>query len=89
MSLDERFASFPVEARAAFIGAVVGTAAWFLPDLVGGGDPITQAMLSGGAGILFLSAAFCFGSAWVGYHMQPPSPADCLLRYSRWEHNWG
>ncbi len=60
MALDERFARCPVEARAAFIGAAVGAAAWFLPDLVGGGDPITQATLSGSLSIVFLSAAFLF-----------------------------
>ena len=32
--------------RAAFIGAIVGVAAWFVPALVGGGDTITQAILS-------------------------------------------
>jgi chloride channel protein, CIC family len=74
MSLDERFASFPVEVRAALIGAAVGTAAWFLPDLVGGGDPITQATLSGDAGIVFLSAAFLFrfGLGGVSYAAAVP-----------------
>jgi len=32
--------------RAAFIGAVVGLTAWFAPALVGGGDVLTQAILS-------------------------------------------
>ncbi len=32
--------------RAAFIGAVVGVVAWFAPSLVGGGDTLTQAILS-------------------------------------------
>jgi CIC family chloride channel protein len=32
--------------RAAIIGAAVGLAAWFAPTLVGGGDPLTQAILS-------------------------------------------
>ncbi len=32
--------------RAAFIGAVVGVAAWFTPTLVGGGNGLTQAILS-------------------------------------------
>jgi chloride channel protein, CIC family len=74
MSLDERFARCPVEARAAFIGAAVGAAAWFLPGLVGGGDPITQATLSGGASILFLSAAFLFrfGLGGVSYAAAVP-----------------
>ena len=33
----------PVELRAALIGAAIGALAWFGPDLVGGGDTITQA----------------------------------------------
>jgi len=32
--------------RAAVIGAVVGLAAWFAPELVGGGDTLTQAVFS-------------------------------------------
>ena len=32
--------------RAAIIGAVVGVVAWFVPNMVGGGDVITQAILS-------------------------------------------
>jgi CIC family chloride channel protein len=32
--------------RAAIIGAVVGLAAWFAPELVGGGDTLTQTILS-------------------------------------------
>ncbi len=38
---------WPVELRAAMIGAAVGTLAWFAPGLVGGGDPITQRTLEG------------------------------------------
>jgi CIC family chloride channel protein len=36
----------PVEARAALVGVAVGALAWFLPDLVGGGDPITQRIMA-------------------------------------------
>jgi CIC family chloride channel protein len=60
MSLAESFVRCPVEARAAIIGAAVGAAAWFLPDMVGGGDPITQTTLSGGASVVLLSLAFLF-----------------------------
>jgi chloride channel protein, CIC family len=38
-----------IEAQAAIIGAAVGAVAWFAPGLVGGGDPITQSVLSGTA----------------------------------------
>jgi CIC family chloride channel protein len=37
----------PVEARAAIVGAIVGLIAYLVPNLVGGGDPITQQTLSG------------------------------------------
>jgi CIC family chloride channel protein len=36
-----------VELRAALIGGGVGILAWFAPDLVGGGEPLTQRALSG------------------------------------------
>ena len=45
---------WPVELRAGLIGAAVGTLAWFAPDLVGGGDPITQRTLAGVAETLAL-----------------------------------
>jgi CIC family chloride channel protein len=48
----------PVEARAALIGAVAGTLAWFLPDLVGGGDPITQRTLLGAGTLAMLPVVF-------------------------------
>ncbi len=38
---------WPVELRAGLIGGAVGILAWFVPDLVGGGDPITQRTLVG------------------------------------------
>ena len=38
---------WPVELRAGLIGAAVGMLAWFAPDLVGGGDAITQRALLG------------------------------------------
>ena len=60
MSVAESFGRCPVEARAAIIGAAVGAAAWFWPDLVGGGDRITQTVLSDGAAIGFLVMAFLF-----------------------------
>lgn len=47
LQLAGRLAPVPVEARAAVIGAGVGVLAWFLPDMVGGGDPITQRALLG------------------------------------------
>jgi CIC family chloride channel protein len=48
----------PVEARAGLIGASVGCLAWFLPDLVGGGDPITQRTLLGAGTLTALPLVF-------------------------------
>jgi CIC family chloride channel protein len=47
LALSERFARWPVELRAAGIGAAVGLLGCVEPRLVGGGDPITQATLAG------------------------------------------
>ncbi len=42
----DRLTKYSSVQRAAFIGAVVGVAMWFTPALVGGGDTISQAILS-------------------------------------------
>ncbi len=47
LRLANRMTRYPVEWRAGAIGAVVGMLAWFAPSLVGGGDEITQSVLSG------------------------------------------
>lgn len=46
LSLAERIGG-PIELRAAVIGVVIGVLAWTVPDLVGGGDAITQKALNG------------------------------------------
>jgi chloride channel protein, CIC family len=48
----------PAEARAALVGAAVGALAWVLPDLVGGGDPITQRTLLGAGTLGLLPVIF-------------------------------
>jgi chloride channel protein, CIC family len=48
----------PVELRAALIGVAVGLLAWFAPDVVGGGDAITQRVLSGAETAVMLSVVF-------------------------------
>jgi CIC family chloride channel protein len=48
----------PVELRAGLIGATVGALAWFAPDLVGGGDPITQRALAGSGTLAILPLVF-------------------------------
>lgn len=41
-----RFRRFPPEVKAAFIGGMVGAIAYFYPTMVGGGEPLTQRMLT-------------------------------------------
>ena len=54
----ERLAAVPVELRAALIGGAVGVLAWFAPELVGGGDNITQSALTGHDALTFVVVAF-------------------------------
>lgn len=58
-SLAERIKG-PIEYRAAGIGAIVGLLAWLVPDLVGGGDGITQKALNGESLFVALPALFLF-----------------------------
>lgn len=48
----------PPEGRAALVGVLVGTVAWFAPGLVGGGDGITQSVLAGSAALAVVPAIF-------------------------------
>jgi len=48
----------PVELRAGLVGAAVGILGWFAPDLIGGGDAITQSVLAGGVSLVAVPAAF-------------------------------
>jgi CIC family chloride channel protein len=52
LNLADRLRRIPVEWRAAAVGAAVGALAWLAPDLVGGGDPITQRLLDGSGTLL-------------------------------------
>ncbi len=57
----DRFAAVtavPVLAKAAFVGGVVGLVAWFEPMLVGGGDPIIQAVLNTPVSLSLLLTVF-------------------------------
>src|SRR6516225_500193 len=58
MAAIDRFRRWPAEAPAGLIGASVGCLAWFLPDLVGGGDPITQRTLLGAGTLAALPLVF-------------------------------
>jgi CIC family chloride channel protein len=54
----ERLGRFPVEVRAGLIGAAVGMLAWFAPNLVGGGDGITQRTLADAEALRLVPLAF-------------------------------
>ena len=70
----DRLGRWPVEFRAAVIGAAVGAVAWVTPGLVGGGDDITQRTLAGGATLAILPLAFLlrFGLGAVSYAAATP-----------------
>ena len=69
LAVAERLQRFPVELRAAMVGALVGLTAWFAPDLVGGGDAITQRVLAGTETLIIVSVVFIlrFGLGALSY----------------------
>ncbi len=74
LKVQERFHRWPVEARAALIGAGVGLTAWFVPDLVGGGEALAQSVLRGEESLLVLSLALLlrFALGPVSYSAATP-----------------
>jgi CIC family chloride channel protein len=70
----DRLGRWPVEMRAAVIGAGIGALAWCAPGLVGGGDDITQRTLAGGATLVMLPLAFFlrFGLGAMSYAAPVP-----------------
>ena len=74
ISIADRLDRWPVELQAGVIGAAVGILAWFAPGLVGGGDDITQRMLSGGGLLMLIPVAFLlrFGLGAVSYAAATP-----------------
>jgi CIC family chloride channel protein len=54
----DRLIRIPTVLRAALIGATVGLLAWFAPAMVGGGDNLTQGVLSGHYGLTALVGIF-------------------------------
>src|SRR5271167_894737 len=70
----DKLRRWPVELRAALIGAAVGTMAWFAPGLVGGGDLITQRTLEGIGTLAVIPLLFSlrFGLGAVSYASATP-----------------
>jgi CIC family chloride channel protein len=65
---------WPVEVRAGLIGALVAMLAWFRPDLVGGGEALTQRTLTGSGTISAIAAVFLlrFALGAVSYAARTP-----------------
>jgi chloride channel protein, CIC family len=74
IAVRDRFARLTIELRAGLIGAGVGILAWFAPELVGGGDQITQRVLIGHEGLVIVALAFVirFGLGVVSYAAGTP-----------------
>jgi chloride channel protein, CIC family len=74
VALAERLKRLPAELQAGIIGAAVAILAWFVPQLVGGGDALTQGLLSHGAGLAVLPLAFLlrFGLGALSYAARTP-----------------
>ncbi|WP_127903541.1 H(+)/Cl(-) exchange transporter ClcA [Solirhodobacter olei] len=53
-----KFKRVPVVVKAGIIGAFVGTVGWFTPNLVGGGNNISQTLLAGGVVYSAIPLAF-------------------------------
>lgn len=66
--------SLPVEARAALVGTIIAMIAWYAPGLVGGGDDITQHVLSGQLVVAVVPVIFAlrFGLGAISYAAGTP-----------------
>jgi CIC family chloride channel protein len=74
LTVADRLSRWPVEARAVLVGAGVGLLAWIAPDLVGGGDAITQRALEGTGSLTTIALVFTvrFGLGAVSYSTGAP-----------------
>jgi CIC family chloride channel protein len=74
IAVRDRFGGLPIELRAGLIGASAGMLAWFAPELVGGGDQITQRALIGHESVGILGGAFLirFGLGALSYAAGTP-----------------
>ncbi|HUL42706.1 MAG TPA: H(+)/Cl(-) exchange transporter ClcA [Burkholderiales bacterium] len=70
----DRLRRLPIELRAALVGVIVALLAWFAPDIVGGGDAITQNALNGTDALLTIALVFFirFGLGAVSYAAGTP-----------------
>ena len=70
----EQLRRWPVELRAALVGAAIGVISWFAPSWVGGGDAITQRTLAGTETVAILPIIFLFrfGLGMVSYAARTP-----------------
>lgn len=69
-----RLTAVPVELRAGLVGAAVGILGWFAPDMIGGGDAITQSVLAGSVSLVAIPAMFLirFALGTVSYAAGTP-----------------
>jgi CIC family chloride channel protein len=74
LAVADRASGFPVAVRAAFIGGLVGLLAWYAPQLVGGGDAITQQTLvnAGASSAIALIFAVRFALGPLSYAAATP-----------------
>jgi CIC family chloride channel protein len=74
LAVADQLRRWPVELRAAGVGATVGLLAWFAPNLVGGGDVLTQRTLDGTEPAVMIALVFVlrFGLGAVSYAAQTP-----------------
>jgi chloride channel protein, CIC family len=74
IAASSRLGRWPVPLRAALIGAAVGMLAWFVPELVGGGDAITQRTLTASGALAVVPLAFLlrFALGAVSYAARTP-----------------
>jgi chloride channel protein, CIC family len=72
--VSDRLAGWPTTARAAVVGAAVGMLAWYAPNMVGGGDLITQRALANAGAFSSIALLFLvrFGLGAVSYAAGTP-----------------
>ncbi len=58
LRLADRARGWPRGTKGALVGAAIGLTAWFFPDVVGGGDNLSQDALTGAATLTGLAALF-------------------------------